>query len=56
MGISFTMREEQKCWLFENKVLQKIFGPKMDISWLFQNKVLGQIFGLKMNITLGETS
>jgi hypothetical protein len=56
MGVSSTMREEQKCWLFENKVLEKIFGPNMGISWLFQNKVLGKIFGPKMNITLGETS
>lgn len=56
MGVSFTMQKEQKCWLFENKVLGKIFRPKMDISWLFQNNVLGKIFRPKMNITLEESS
>jgi hypothetical protein len=31
MGVSFTVREKQKHWLFENKMLGKIFGPKRNL-------------------------
>ena len=27
---SFTLREEHKLWLFQNRVLRRIFGPKRD--------------------------
>jgi hypothetical protein len=27
---SLTLREERRLWLFENKVLRRIFGPKKD--------------------------
>jgi len=27
---SFTVREEHRLWVFENKVLSRITGPKMD--------------------------
>jgi hypothetical protein len=27
---SLTLREEQRLWVFENRVLRRIFGPKRD--------------------------
>ena len=27
---SVTLREESRLWVFENRVLRRIFGPKMD--------------------------
>jgi len=27
---SLTLREERRLWVFENRVLRKVFGPKRD--------------------------
>ena len=27
---SLTLREERRLWLFENRVLRRVFGPKRD--------------------------
>ena len=41
---SLTLREECRLRVFENRVLRRIFGPKMDeVTWEWKNEIMRKL-------------